>query len=139
MTIEEIQEYVQLYVQAARNAISAGFDGVEIHGANGYLLDQFTRDVTNKRTDIYGGSIENRVRFPLEVADAVAEAIGPERVGYRVSPWNNAKGMEYQAYINKFYTEQATRDESGRPETYVRIPGISIKGAAAEISVSACC
>ncbi|KAK0229210.1 hypothetical protein EDD85DRAFT_852053 [Armillaria nabsnona] len=94
LTVEEIQEYVQLYAQAARNAISAGFDGVEIHGANGYLLDQFTRDVTNKRTDIYGASIENRVRFPLEVADAVAEAIGPERVGYRVSPWNNAKEMK---------------------------------------------
>ncbi|KAK0493344.1 hypothetical protein EDD18DRAFT_1179642 [Armillaria luteobubalina] len=86
LTIEEIQEYVQLYVQAARNAIGAGFDGVEIHGANGYLLDH--------RTDIYGGSIENRVRFPLEVANAVAEAIGPERVGYRVSPWNNAKEMK---------------------------------------------
>ncbi|KAK0186105.1 hypothetical protein F5146DRAFT_1105612 [Armillaria mellea] len=81
LSVEEIQEYVQPYPQAARNAISAGFDG-------------FTRDVTNKRTDIYGGSIENRVRFPLEVVDAVAEAIGPERVGYRVSPWNNLKDMK---------------------------------------------
>ncbi|SJL05112.1 related to NADH:flavin oxidoreductase/12-oxophytodienoate reductase [Armillaria ostoyae] len=94
LTVEEIQEYVELYAQAARNAISAGFDGVEIHGANSYLLDQFTRDVTNRRTDIYGGSIENRVRFPLEVVDAVAEAIGPERVGYRVSPWNNGTEMK---------------------------------------------
>ncbi|KAK0455323.1 FMN-linked oxidoreductase [Desarmillaria tabescens] len=91
LTIEEIKEYVELYAQAARNAVSAGFDRVEIHGANGYLLDQFTRDVTNKRTDMYGGSIENRVRFPLEVVDAVAEAIGPERVGYRISPWNHPK------------------------------------------------
>ncbi|KAK0431538.1 hypothetical protein EV421DRAFT_1893348 [Armillaria borealis] len=73
LTVEEIQEYVELYAQAARNAVSAGFDGVEIHGANGYLLDQFTR----------GYNIENRVRFPLEVVDAVVEAIGPERVGYR--------------------------------------------------------
>ncbi|KAK0455306.1 uncharacterized protein EV420DRAFT_594258 [Desarmillaria tabescens] len=94
LTVEEIEEYIELYAQAARNAISAGFDGVEIHGANGYLLDQFTRDVTNKRTDMYGGSIENRVRFPLEVVDAVAEAIGPERVGYRISPWNNSKDMK---------------------------------------------
>ncbi|KAG7453220.1 NADH:flavin oxidoreductase/NADH oxidase [Guyanagaster necrorhizus] len=93
LTVEEIQEYVELYAQAARNAISAGFDGVEIHGANGYLLDQFTQDVTNKRTDVYGGRISNRVRFPLEVVDAVASAIGPERVGYRISPWNNSNGM----------------------------------------------
>ncbi|KAG7453217.1 NADH:flavin oxidoreductase/NADH oxidase [Guyanagaster necrorhizus] len=93
LTVEEIREYVELYAQAARNAISAGFDGVEIHGANGYLLDQFTQDVTNKRTDVYGGRISNRVRFPLEVVDAVASAIGPERVGYRISPWNNSNGM----------------------------------------------
>ncbi|PBK63991.1 FMN-linked oxidoreductase [Armillaria solidipes] len=88
LTVEDIQEYVQLYAQAARNAIIAGFDGVEVHGANGYLLDQFTRDVSNNRTDTYGGSLENRARFPLEVVDAVVEAVGPERVGYRISPWN---------------------------------------------------
>ncbi|KAK0473897.1 FMN-linked oxidoreductase [Armillaria novae-zelandiae] len=97
---------LSLYAQAAWNAIRAGFDGVEIHGANGYLLDQFTRDVTNKRTDVYGGSIENRVRFPLEVADAIAEAVGPERVGYRISPWNTATGTRRQTRINTFIADR---------------------------------
>ncbi|KAK0455325.1 FMN-linked oxidoreductase, partial [Desarmillaria tabescens] len=87
-----IHEYTQLFVQASLNAIEAGFDGVEIHGANGYLLDQFTQDVSNHRTDEYGGSIENRTRFPLEVVDAVVKAIGEERTGYRVSPWNTYQG-----------------------------------------------
>ncbi|KAK0210037.1 hypothetical protein DFS33DRAFT_1251295 [Desarmillaria ectypa] len=94
LTVEDIQEYIRLYAQAARNAIIAGFDGVEVHGANGYLLDQFTRDVSNNRTDTYGGNLENRVRFPLEVVDAVVEAVGPERVGYRISPWNSILDMK---------------------------------------------
>ncbi|KAK0455479.1 FMN-linked oxidoreductase [Desarmillaria tabescens] len=93
MTVDEIKEYVDLYVQAALNAVKAGFDGVEIHGANSYLLDQFIQDVTNQRTDAYGGSIENRARFPLEIVDAVAKAIGAERTGYRISPWNSIQGM----------------------------------------------
>ncbi|KAK0455301.1 uncharacterized protein EV420DRAFT_1272875 [Desarmillaria tabescens] len=93
MTVDEIQEYTQLFAQASLNAIEAGFDGVEIHGANGYLLDQFTQDVSNYRTDEYGGSIENRTRFPLEVVDAVVKAIGEERTGYRVSPWNTYQDM----------------------------------------------
>ena len=68
----EIQEYVQMYATAASNAVSiAGFDGVEIHGANGYLVDQFTQDVSNTRTDEYGGSFENRTRLSLEIVDAV--------------------------------------------------------------------
>ena len=83
---DEILGIVQQFRIGAQNAKQAGFDGVEIHGANGYLLDQFTRDGTNKRTDDYGGSIENRIRLPLEVAKAVAEVWGPGRVGYRVSP-----------------------------------------------------
>ncbi|KAK0229230.1 NADH:flavin oxidoreductase/NADH oxidase [Armillaria nabsnona] len=94
LTVEEIREYVQLYVQAARNAISAGFDGVEIHGAHGFLPDQFTRDVSNSRTDAYGGSLQNRTRFPLEVVDAVVEAVGSERVGYRISPWSSLFDMK---------------------------------------------
>ncbi|SJK98963.1 related to NADH:flavin oxidoreductase/12-oxophytodienoate reductase [Armillaria ostoyae] len=92
LTVEEIREYVQLYAQAAQNAISAGFDGVKIHGAHDFLPDQFTRDASNNRTDTYGGSFENRTRFPLEVVDAVAEAVGPERVGYRISPWSSLFG-----------------------------------------------
>ncbi|HVT55834.1 MAG TPA: alkene reductase [Xanthobacteraceae bacterium] len=82
----EIPEIVAQFRQGAANARTAGFDGVEIHGANGYLLDQFTRDGTNKRTDAYGGSLENRARLPLEVADAVTSVWGKDRVGYRISP-----------------------------------------------------
>ncbi|WP_419145173.1 alkene reductase [Myxococcus stipitatus] len=83
---EEIPGIVEQFRRAAENALEAGFDGVEIHGSNGYLLDQFLRDGSNQRTDAYGGSIENRARFPLEVARAVAGVWGPERVGYRLLP-----------------------------------------------------
>ena len=73
----------------------AGFDGVEIHGANGYLVDQFIQDVSNKRTDAYGGSIENRARFALEIVDAVAAKIGAERTALRLSPWSRYQGVFY--------------------------------------------
>ncbi|KAF7299809.1 NADH:flavin oxidoreductase/NADH oxidase [Mycena chlorophos] len=93
LTVEEIKEYVELYAQAAKNAIEAGFDGVEIHNGNGCLLDQFIQDVSNNRTDAYGGSIENRARLTLEVVKAVADAIGEERVAIRFSPWSPFAGM----------------------------------------------
>lgn len=83
---EEIPGIVEDYRRAADNAKRAGFDGVEIHGANSYLLDQFCRDGTNKRTDQFGGPIESRIAFPLMVADAVCDVWGPGRVGYRMSP-----------------------------------------------------
>jgi N-ethylmaleimide reductase len=86
LTLEEIPDIVGGFRRAAVNAIEAGFDGVEIHGANGYLLDQFAKDGANKRTDHYGGSIENRARLMLEVAKAVASEAGPERTGIRISP-----------------------------------------------------
>ncbi|KAI0288227.1 FMN-linked oxidoreductase [Russula brevipes] len=87
-TKAEIAEYVELYATAARNAVErAGFDGVELHGANGYFIDQFLKETANNRTDEYGGSPENRARFPLEVVDAVSAAVGEERVGLRLSPW----------------------------------------------------
>jgi NADPH2 dehydrogenase len=92
LTIPEIKEYVESFAQAAKNAIEAGFDGVEIHGANGYLVDQFIREATNKRDDIYGGSIENRARFPLEIVDAVSKAVGQERTAIRFSPWGSFNG-----------------------------------------------
>lgn len=82
----EIPELVQEYHRAASNALAAGFDGVEIHAANGYLIEQFLRDSTNKRTDIYGGSREKRARFALEVVEAVVRACGSQRVGIRLSP-----------------------------------------------------
>lgn len=93
LTVEEIQEYVQDYAKAAKNAIEAGFDGVEIHGANGYLIDQFMRECTNVRTDSYGGSIENRARFALQIVDAVTAAVGADRVGIRISPFETFGGM----------------------------------------------
>jgi NADPH2 dehydrogenase len=93
MTIPEIEEHVQLYATAAANAVfKAGFDGVEIHGANGYLVDQFLQDVTNQRTDKYGGSIENRSRFALEVIDAVVNSVGASRTAIRFSPWSILQG-----------------------------------------------
>lgn len=90
---EEVQMCIREFAAASQLAILAGFDGVELHGANGYLLDQFTQDVSNKRTDEWGGSIVNRSRFPVAVAAAVVDAIGPSRVGYRVSPWSRHHGM----------------------------------------------
>ncbi|KAI8350129.1 hypothetical protein BD560DRAFT_376506 [Blakeslea trispora] len=86
LTVEEIKQLIQDYRQAAINAIEAGFDGVEVHGANGHLIDQFTNSGTNNRTDQYGGSIENRARFALEIIDAIAGAIGVERTAIRFSP-----------------------------------------------------
>jgi N-ethylmaleimide reductase len=86
LELVELPGIVNQFRAGAENARRAGFDGVEIHGANGYLLDQFTRDGTNERTDAYGGSVENRARLPLEVLDAVVGVWGPARVGYRVSP-----------------------------------------------------
>lgn len=97
---------MQLYATAASNAVhGAGFDGVEIHAANGYLIDQFIQDVTNKRTDEYGGSIENRSRFALEVTDAVVQRIGAERTGIRLSPWETFNGV-YFGFTNVHYAER---------------------------------
>lgn len=93
ITIDEIQHHIELYRQAASDAVhKAGFDGVELHSANGYLLDEFLQDVSNIRTDQYGGSIENRTRFPLQVVDAVVEAIGQDKTAIRVSPWSTFEG-----------------------------------------------
>jgi len=88
LELAEIPGIVAQYAQGARNALAAGFDGVEVHGANGYLIDQFLRDGTNKRTDQYGGGIENRTRFLLEVVDAVIAVVGADRTGLRISPQN---------------------------------------------------
>lgn len=93
LRIDEIPALVAAYAQGAKNAIAAGFDGVEVHGANGYLIDQFLRDSANKRTDAYGGSLENRARFLFEVLTAVSDAIGSDRVGLRLSPINSYNSM----------------------------------------------
>ena len=94
LTVEEIEEYVQLFATAAKNAVyGAGFDGVEIHAANGFLPDQFLQTNTNSRTDLYGGPVENRVRFVLEVTEAVVNAVGANKVGIRFSPWSTYQGV----------------------------------------------
>jgi N-ethylmaleimide reductase len=86
LELNELPGIVAQFRTAAENAKAAGFDGVELHGANGYLLDQFLRDGANRRTDAYGGSVANRAKFPLEVTDAVISVWGPGRVGYKLSP-----------------------------------------------------
>ncbi|KAJ7131389.1 hypothetical protein C8R44DRAFT_613292 [Mycena epipterygia] len=94
LTVEEIHEYVSLFVTAAENAVhKAGFDGVEIHAANGYLLDAFLQDTANRRTDAYGGSPENRARLLLEVVSATSKVIDESKVGVRISPWSPFQGM----------------------------------------------
>jgi N-ethylmaleimide reductase len=90
LELDEIPGVVDSYAQAARLAMEAGFDGVEIHAANGYLLEQFLQSRTNRRTDAYGGSIENRARFTLEVTRAVTQVWGADRVGIRLSPFGRA-------------------------------------------------
>lgn len=94
LSVDEIAATVQEYVQAAKNAIEAGFDGIELHAANGYLIEQFLNANVNQRTDAYGGSADARNRFALEVAEACAKAIGADRVGIRISPYGvfNATG-----------------------------------------------
>lgn len=99
MTIAEIKEHVQLYATAASNAVhKAGFDGVEILGANGYLVDQFIQDVSNQRIDAYGGSVENRSRFAIEIVDAVVGAVGAKRTAIRFSPWSKMNGLYFSYY-----------------------------------------
>ncbi|TPX16263.1 uncharacterized protein E0L32_003912 [Thyridium curvatum] len=102
MTIEEIKECIDDFAQAAKNAIAAGFDGVEVHAANGYLIDQFTQDTCNRRTDEWGGSIENRSRFCFEVVKAVCEAIEPDRTAVRLSPFSTFQGMRMADPVPQF-------------------------------------
>jgi N-ethylmaleimide reductase len=94
LTKAEIHNVISEFVQGAKNAMAAGFDGVEIHGANGYLIDQFLRSNSNKRTDEYGGSRVNRIKFLIEVTQAVANAIGKEKTGVRLSPFISFKDMD---------------------------------------------
>lgn len=93
LELSEIPGIIQAYVKGAQNARRAGFDGVEVHSANGYLLDEFLRDGTNKRTDAYGGSVQNRARLTLEVTEAVVGVWGASRVGIRLSPTNPNNDM----------------------------------------------
>jgi len=94
LTHDEIVEIIQDHVTAARHAIDAGFDGIEIHGANGYLTQQFLSSNVNQRTDEWGGSVQGRIKFAVELVRAVADAIGPERTALRISPANLGQGIE---------------------------------------------
>ena len=102
LTEDEIHEYISFFAQAAKNAIEAGFDGVELHGANGYLIDQFLRESSNTRTDAWGGTIEKRAHFGLEVAAAVVAAIGAERTAVRMSPFADWQDMSMEGAAEQF-------------------------------------
>lgn len=128
MSEEEIAQTKAEYVSASKNAMEAGFDGVELHGANGYLLEQFLSPVSNIRTDNYGGSIENRSRFVLEVVKAVAEQIGKEKTAIRLSPYGVASDMPHYPEIDASYsylTEQLNKSDI----VYVHIVDHSAMGA----------
>ncbi|KAI0673190.1 NADH:flavin oxidoreductase/NADH oxidase [Trametes maxima] len=128
MTKAEIKQYVEAYAQAARNAVyGAGFDGVEVHCAHGYLLDQFIQDVSNHRTDEYGGSIEDRCRFPLEVIDAVVKAVGEKKTAFRISPWSTFQDMRMADPIPTFTYFVSNIAETYPDIAYVHVvePGLA--------------
>lgn len=127
MTLDEIKQTVLDFVNASKNAIRAGFDGVEIHGANGYLLDQFIQDVSNERTDEYGGSVENRSRLVQEVIESVVDAIGPKRVGLRLSPWSTFQGMRMADPIPQFSNLINKADQFGL--AYLHLVESRVSGA----------
>lgn len=128
MTRYDVQAAVAAYVQSARLAMEAGFDGVELHGANGYLIDQFLNPAANQRSDAYGGSYEARNRFAVEVAAAVAEAIGAERTGIRLSPYGVFNDQVIFDEIGVQYTALA-RQLSALGLAYVHLVDHSSMGA----------
>jgi N-ethylmaleimide reductase len=108
MTSEEIDLAIAEYANAAKNAMLAGFDGVELHAANGYLIDQFLNAATNQRTDQWGGSITNRIRFALAVAEATTAAIGASKIGMRISPYGVFNGMAPDIEMDSLYESLIT-------------------------------
>ena len=123
MSIADIERVTSDYVTAARNAIMAGFDGVQVHGANGYLIDQFLRDGSNQRDDDYGGSIANRVRFMREVVVAVAAEVGLERTAIRLSPIGESQGANDSDNQALFTAAAAELEAIGVPWIELREPG----------------
>lgn len=128
MTEADIKTAIEEFAQGAKNAVTAGFDGVELHGANGYLLEQFIRPNSNQRTDGYGGAIENRARFVLEVADAVIEAIGKDKVGIRLSPFGVFNDMPLYDAMQADYTWLA-QQLNARGVVYIHLVDHSAMGA----------
>ncbi len=113
LRLDEIPRLIGDYVSAAKNAMAAGFDGVQLHGANGYLIDQFLRDNSNHRTDAYGGSIENRIRLLCEVAQALVDAVGADRVSVRLSPNGETQGADDSNPIALFTAAAEALDAIG--------------------------
>lgn len=130
MTEADIQATISEFAQGAKNAVAAGFDGVELHGANGYLLEQFIRPNSNQRTDGYGGAIENRARFVLEVVDTVIKAIGKDKVGIRLSPFGVFNDMPLYDAMQADYTWLA-RQLNERGVVYIHLVDHSAMGAPA--------
>ncbi|MHB1236903.1 MAG: alkene reductase [Gallionella sp.] len=128
MSEADIKTAIEEFAQGAKNAMAAGFDGVELHGANGYLLEQFIRPNSNLRTDRYGGTIENRARFVLEVADAVIKAIGKDKVGMRLSPYGVFNDMPLHDAMEADYTYLA-QQLNARGLVYIHLVDHSPMGA----------
>jgi N-ethylmaleimide reductase len=128
MSETDIAQAIAEYAHAAKRAIEAGFDGIELHGANGYLIDQFLNTASNQRTDRWGGGIENRIRFAVEVAKACADAIGAERVGMRISPYGVFNGMVPDAGMDMLY-EQLIAGLNNIGLAYIHIVDHSSMGA----------
>jgi len=135
LLLEEIPGVVADFRQAALNAMAAGFDGVEIHGANGYLIDQFLRDGVNRRTDAYGGSIENRCRFLLEVTDAVVDAVGADVTAVRLAPFSTTWDCHESnpAALFRHAISELDRRELAFLEIVERINESTVSGSAAQV------
>lgn len=128
MTSTDIRAAIDDFVDGSRRAIDAGFDGVELHGANGYLIEQFIHPHTNRRSDEWGGSVRNRIRFALEVAEAVADEIGGQRLGIRISPYGVFNEMPLYDEVDETY-EALTNALSGLGLVYVHVLDHSGQGA----------
>jgi len=135
--LDELPSIIAEYRQGAENAKSAGFDGVEIHSANGYLLDQFLEDKTNHRTDRYGGSIENRARLLLEVVDAVVEVWGKNQVGVRLSPFGTFSDMGDSNPVALFTYVLQQLSQRGIAYAHLVEPRVGNAGADAELDANA--
>lgn len=135
---EEIADLIEDYRSAARLAIEAGFDGVEVHSANGYLLDQFIHAATNTRTDAYGGSAENRARLTLEVTQAVADIVGADRVGVRLSPTGAFNDMQSNDPVSEFTLVVDGLNEMGLAYLHMveKFPGADVSEADAQALAS---
>jgi N-ethylmaleimide reductase len=123
LQIDEIPRLIDDYVAAAKNALAAGFDGVQLHAANGYLIDQFLRDGSNKRIDSYGGPIENRVRLLREVVEALIDTVGKDRTAVRLSPNGESQGVDDSNQSELFPAAAAVLDRLGVVFLELREPG----------------